>query len=138
MLLQPTSPFTRPLDYEKATELMMERKANAVVGMRETDVKSVFVGTIDDAGRIGDIVDRIRNLPTHRRQDFPKEYTANGAVFLFKWEFFKQYGKVYQDSLNTYGYMMDPYYSVDIDELIDLQWADFLIERGFVDMSYWR
>ncbi len=45
MLLEPSSPFARPEHFDEAVELFAMRKASLVVGMRETEVASVFVGT---------------------------------------------------------------------------------------------
>ena len=73
-----------------------------------------------------------------RRQDMSPEYTMNAALYLFKWSLFKEHKSVYVDRDKTYGYVMDRYHSVEIDEPIDLHWAEFLVDKGYVDMSYWR
>lgn len=138
MLLEPSSPFTRPVDYDNAVELMLERDANLVVGMREVPVNSVYVGALDEHGRITQIIDQLQERPAHQRQDTAREYTMNGGLYLFKWSFFKEHRAIYQDREKSYGYVMDRHYSVEIDEPEDLHWCQFLVERGYVDMAYWR
>ena len=138
MLLEPSSPFARADDYDGAVELMQERDANAVVGLRKTEVNSAVVGTMDQQGRIPDLIDRLLDLKKQRRQDFPSEYTPNGALYLFKWDFFKQHQTIYQDRNGTFGYPMDRIHSLEIDEKIDLLWAEFLVDQGHLDLSDWR
>ena len=138
MLLEPSSPFARHIDYDNAVEIMIERDANVVVGMREMEINSVFVGPMDEQGRITQIIDEMRDMQVMRRQDTPREYTMNGALYLFKWEFFKEHRTIYKDRERTFGYVMDRCYSIEIDEMIDLHWAEFLVQNGYIDMSYWR
>ena len=138
MLLEPTTPFTRPSDYDNAIELMRERGANVVVGVRPVEVNSVFVGPLDERGRITSIVDKMLAQPAERRQDVAQEYTMNGALYLFGWDFFRAHRNIYCDRERTYGYVMEREYSVEIDSFADLHWAEFLVQHGHVDLSYWR
>lgn len=138
MLLEPTSPFATHYHYEKAIEMMIEKEANVVVGMREVTINSIFQGSMDKEARIGDIIDRMANRRKLRRQDVPQEYTMNGAFYLLKWDFFKEHRQRYCDRDNTYGLVMKPEYSLEIDEMMDCEYARFLVERGYVDISYWR
>lgn len=138
MLLEPSSPFATQYDYEKAVEMMVENNANVVVGMREVKTNSIFQGPMDEKGRISSIVDKLMDLRRLRRQDVPQEYTMNGALYLLKWDFFKKHRQRYCDRKNTYGLVMKPEYSVEIDEMIDLEYARFLVEKGYVDISYWK
>ena len=72
MLLEPSSPFATAQDYDQAIELMQSRDANVVVGMRETEVHSTFVGELDPDLRITQIIDQIGRreaLQWHRACD---------------------------------------------------------------------
>ena len=138
MLLEPSSPFARPFDYDNAVDLMLEQNANVVLGVREMEVNSAFVTSMDERLGIGQLIDQMLDRQDVRRQDFPKEYTINGALYLFKWDHFKQHMTLYHDRDNSYGYYMDRLYSIEIDEMIDLHWAEFLVKNGYIDMSYWQ
>ena len=138
MLLEPSSPLTLSTDYDNAVEIMVKNGANLVVGMRETEVNSVFVGSLDEEARITQIIDQMKGLQTMRRQDMNKEYTMNGGLYLFKWDFFRQHRTIYQDREKSFGYVMDRHHSIEIDEMIDLQWVEFLVNNGYVDMNAWR
>lgn len=137
MLLEPSSPFTRPSDLDAAVDLMNAKSAAAVVGMRKMEVSSTFVGRMDDEGRIAEIVDKIQSLTSVQRQASEPEFTMNGALYLFRWDYFREYRNIYADRLRTFGLVMPDAYSVEIDELRDLNFAEFLVEKGQVDLSHW-
>jgi CMP-N-acetylneuraminic acid synthetase len=137
MLLEPSAPFATWVDFDNAVEMMLDRDASAVIGMREMEINSVFVGELDEAGRMTQVIDQMKKRYL-RRQDTRPEYTMNGALYLFKWDLFKEHHTMYVDRENTYGYVMDRYHSIEIDEPIDLQWARFLVDKGYIDLSYWK
>jgi CMP-N,N'-diacetyllegionaminic acid synthase len=138
MLLEPSAPFARARDYDSAVEMMIAKDADVVVGIRPTDVNSTFVGPLDEQGRITSIVDKMRSRSTARRQDLPQEYTMNAALYIFKWDHFKKHRNIYANRDTTYGYVMPPEYSVEIDTLMDLRRAEFFVEKGYVDLSNWK
>jgi CMP-N,N'-diacetyllegionaminic acid synthase len=138
MLLEPSAPFARAPDYDRAVEVMQERRANAVVGVRKVEPNSTFVGPLDERGRISSIIDKMHEHYKARRQDLPQEYTMNGALYLFRWGYFEQHRNIYHDREATYGHVMEPEYSVEIDSMLDLRWAEFLVENKYVDLTYWN
>lgn len=138
MLLEPSSPFATHHDYEKSIEMMMATDATVVLGMREVPINSVFQGPMDAEMRLSGIVRNIMGFSRLRRQDVAQEYTMNGALYLMKWSAFKKDRTRYGDPDHTYGLQMKREYSVEIDEMADYEYAQFLVERGRVDMSYWK
>lgn len=138
MLLEPASPFARPGDYDAAVEMMLARDAEVVVSVRPVEVSSVFVGPLDEEGRIASIVEKMQALRSARRQDLPQEYTMNAALYLFRWGYFKEHRNIYFSGEKAYGYVMPSEYSVEIDTPADLARAEFLVEKGYVDLAYWK
>jgi CMP-N-acetylneuraminic acid synthetase len=138
MLLEPSSPFARPEHFDQAIELFVARKASLVVGMRETEVASVFVGTLGEDGSIGGIVEKMLRTPAQRRQDQPPEVTMNGALYLIGWEAMRKHRKVYADPSASYGILMDRLHSIEIESAADLAYASYVIEHGMLDASPWR
>ena len=134
MLLEPSSPFARSVDYDRAVEIMVRNDANIVVGMREMEMDTSFIGPIDNNGCIYRIIDQIQSRNASRRQDAEAEFTVNGALYLFRWDFFKKHGSFYADGKKCFGYVMDRYRSIEIDEMIDLQWARFLVQNEYIDL----
>lgn len=140
MLLEPSSPFARAADYDRAVEMMLERGANAVVGVRRTEVSTTACGPLDAAGRLSAIVDKLHaaRAQAGARQTLPQEYTMNGALYLVRWDYFRRHQWIYQDRDGVYGVVMDRYHSVEIDEPADLAWAEFVVEKGYVPLDPWR
>ena len=138
MLLEPAAPFTRAVDYDNAVELMRSRDAAVVVGVMPVAVNSLFVGPLDQQGRLSSVVAKMNAWQAQGRPSLQPEYTMNAALYLFRWDHFRRHGKIYCDVDGTYGYVMDPGYSLEIDNPIDLHEAQFRIESGVVDMEYWR
>lgn len=137
MLLEPSSPFARGADYDAAVEMMIEREANAVVGVRKAETSTTVVGPLGPLGELIAIVDKMRASRERigQRQTLGPEYTMNGALYLFQWDYFKRHQWIYHD--RVYGYEMDRFHSVEIDEPIDLLWAEFLVNQGYVSLSDW-
>lgn len=138
MLLEPSSPFGTHEDYDKAVEMMERTAANVVLGMREVAVNSVFQGPIDAEMRVSGIVRNIMNISGLRRQDVPQEYTMNGALYLIRWGALAAHRSRYDDPEHTYGLPMKREYSIEVDEKLDLEFAQFLVSNCHVDMAYWR
>lgn len=140
MLLEPSSPFARAGDYDAAVDLMMRHDASAVVGVRPVDASTTVIGPLDADGRISAIVDKMHaaRTQTGRRQTLDREFTMNGALYLFRWDYFKRHQWIYHDREKVFGYPMDSFHSVEIDEPIHLLWAEFLVSRGHISLADWR
>jgi CMP-N,N'-diacetyllegionaminic acid synthase len=138
MLLEPSSPFARPDHFDQAVELFAARQAGLVVGMRETEVSSAFVGPLGSDGSIGAIVDKMLKTPALRRQDQPLEVTMNGALYLIGWDAMRKHRKIYADPAASYGVLMDRLHSIEIETAADLAYASYVVEHGMLDSSPWR
>lgn len=138
MLLEPSSPFARADHYDAAVELFLKRNADLVVGVRETDIASVFVGPMGDDGSIEPIVSRLIERSKLRRQDQAPEVTMNGALYLIRWQTMKDMKRIYSNPGGTYGLLMDRLHSIEIETLDDLAYANHVIQQGLLDRSPWQ
>jgi len=138
MLLEPSSPFARPDHYDAAVDPLMARHAGLVVGVRATEVASIFVGPLGGDGSIGTIVDKMLTTPALRRQDQPQEVTMNGALYLIGWDTMRRHRKIYADPAASYGILMDRLHSIEIETAADLAYASYVVEHGVLDTSPWR
>ena len=62
-----------------------------------------------------------------RRQDLPKVYTPNGAIYVSTPEILRKYKSFYCSK--TIPYIMPPERSVDIDNEIDFMLAELLMRK---------
>jgi hypothetical protein len=122
MILQPTSPLRTSEDIKKAFELMKEKKANAVISLCDVDHSPVYTGQVPEDLKIDGF---IKKGISYRRQELPKYYRLNGAIYLSKVEYFIKYQDLYRE--NCYAYIMDKSRSIDIDDEVDFELAEFYI-----------
>ncbi|MEE2705165.1 MAG: acylneuraminate cytidylyltransferase family protein [Pseudomonadota bacterium] len=137
MLLEPSSPFATNDHYTKAIELFIEKKASLVLGVREIEIPSVFASKIEDNNSISDLVEKIGDLNSSRRQDQKPEVTPNGALYLISWEEFKKTQKIYSNPKRSYGLLMSRLNSIEIETSEDLAYARFLVSNDYLDINDW-
>jgi len=71
------------------------------------------------------------------RQNMALNYTPNGCLYLFSKEHFVNNRKIYSPTSKSYAHIMPEPYSVEIDEPIDLEWANFLYESKLINFEFW-
>jgi len=138
MVLEPSSPFARGEDYDRAIELFERVDASCVLGMRETEVNSMFVGPLADDGKVDQIIQGFAGVGDLRRQAFQPEYTMNGSLYLVDWNVMRTTGSIYGAPNRTYGYKMDRLHSIEIETIYDLKMAESCVHEGLLDMTDWQ
>lgn len=125
VLLQPTSPLRNAEHIDEAIELLLEKKADAIVSVCEMDHSPLWSNTLPKDGNMNTFLrDEIKNK---RSQDFEQFYRLNGAVYICKTETLLAQKSFFIES-NIFAYIMDKKSSVDIDEAIDFLFAKTIIE----------
>lgn len=138
LLLEPSTPFATASDYDQAIELMQSKQATMVVGMVPHKTNRVFVGEMSDDGNLTPIIQQMQSLQRLDRQALRPNFTMNGGFYLLNWNHFLKIGRRYADPDRSYGVIMDEFHSIEIDEPIDLAWAQFLIDQGHVNPAPWQ
>lgn len=125
-LLQCTSPFRTTQDIDKAIELLFENQSfDGVVSVEETDDNPYWSNVIEKNGNLKYFIPEGKNIT--RRQDLPKVYKNNGAVYLIKTEVFLK-EKTFETE-NIMAYIMGKENSIDIDTNLDFKFAEFLMKE---------
>lgn len=132
LLLQPTSPLRSAADIQEAVSLFVEKKANAVVSVCESEHPPQWFGLLDSSLSLEGFLDsRFAEL---RRQDLPKYYRMNGAVYIVDIDFLMDMVGICVPG--CYAYVMPISRSVDVDTLEDFAYAEYILnyycakERG--------
>lgn len=108
-LLQPTSPLRTAADIDEAFEIFQAKKADSVLSVSPYEHPIQWALEVRDGGRI---LPR-ENQVAARRQEMIEYCRPNGAIYLFRTDFFKiSTGYIGE---NSYGYIMPPEKSMDID-----------------------
>jgi len=123
MLAQATSPLRPAEDMSRAIELLFEKSADAVVSVTPVEEHPFAMKRMDEDGRMTDYVGQ--ENPVNRRQDLPPLYVLNGAIYLVRRDVLLREETFYTDC--TYGLIMPPERSIDVDTAWDLYLADLIL-----------
>lgn len=125
LLLQNTSPFRRVEDVKCAMQLYRE-DVDMVVSVRE--IVSPYYNSFEEENGF---LRQISNGEVYvRRQDTPKTYEYNGAVYLINYESLKRCS--IGEFKRCVKYVMDDLHSVDLDTMLDWKYAEFIIKERLV------
>ncbi len=127
-LLLPTCPFKDGLDIQAGFDLLTE-DVDTVISVTEYSFPPHFQVSFKD-GLNELTLSEALNSGNTRSQDQPKAYHPNGAFYLSWWEAFQQNQSFFRGTVA--GVAMSALKSVDIDEERDFQYAQFLIDGGYV------
>jgi N-acylneuraminate cytidylyltransferase len=121
ILLQPTSPFRTAMHIKGAIELF-DKVCDMVVSVRETNANPYYV--LKEENEEG-WLEKSKPGDFTRRQDCPKVYEVNGAIYVMHAEVLKE--KPIGKFQKVRKYLMDEHASMDIDTKLDWQLAEFVL-----------
>lgn len=127
LLLQNTSPFRRAEHVKEAMKLYSSN-IDMVVSVTESKTNPYY--NCFEENEEGFLKRTIENSNFIRRQDAPVTYEYNGAIYVINAEQLKKMslGKF----TRRVKYVMDELHSVDLDNMIDWNFAEFLIKENLV------
>lgn len=115
IILQPTSPLRTALDIDAAFDIMVSSGAPSCVSVCEVDETPYWMFSLGDNGQL----ERLIELPCdiHRRQDLPKSYKLNGAIYIVGVNTLRKTKSFTSDQ--TVAYTMDRGVSIDVDTRLE-------------------
>ncbi|MDK2820357.1 MAG: hypothetical protein PWP31_322 [Clostridia bacterium] len=123
VLLQPTSPLRTVEDIDGCIEKCIGRNASACVSVTKPDKSPYWMYVLDSKDLMNPLI-KSNNIPG-RRQDLPKVYALNGAVYVGKSDYLIK-NKSFLTK-ETIGYIMPQNRSIDIDSEEDLMFCELLL-----------
>lgn len=124
LLLQPTSPLRTCDDIDNVFKFCFDKKASSVVSVCEVEQHPNKMYTLNDSYKLSSLLSN--HSEQERRQDLPRVFTTNGAIYLVNIAWFKK-RKKYIDH-DTIGYEMPLERSIDIDTLNDWYIAENILK----------
>jgi N-acylneuraminate cytidylyltransferase len=124
VLLQVTSPLRKDQDVNDALALW-SCSIDMVVSVKETDSNPYYVLFEEDEKGF---LKKSKEGNFTRRQDCPKVYEYNGAIYLINADAFKERG--FQGLQRIVKYVMTKEESLDIDDEVDFYLAQFMLEKN--------
>jgi CMP-N-acetylneuraminic acid synthetase len=128
MCLQPTVPFRKPAHIDEAIGAFFSTGADSLISLKSQDYPPWWMFSLQN-GRIHPAFDykpgvNVFNL---ERQEFPKVYRPNGAIYLTWTESLIRHHRLVNPDDCTY-YVMQDVDSVDIDTFGDFAAAEAMLE----------
>ncbi|HMK46241.1 MAG TPA: acylneuraminate cytidylyltransferase family protein [Methanocella sp.] len=127
LIIEPTSPLRRPEDVEAAARLLIESGADSVVAVSPLNSKShprKLLTVKDD--KLGFYLEGGNEIKG-RQQLHGGLYWRNGVCYALTRECLMEKGAIITD--NTLPYIINREI-VNVDEPLELEWAEFLMQRG--------
>jgi CMP-N,N'-diacetyllegionaminic acid synthase len=128
-ILQPTSPYRTAEDIARSYDLFREKEANAVISVAACTHSPAWTNTLGPGGSMEAFV--ASSHVNMRSQELPAYYRLNGAIYWYKAGIVRECKTTFPKT-RIYAYEMDELRSLDIDTLLDFEYAGFLLERGRV------
>lgn len=123
VLLQPTSPMRTVEDIDGCIQQCIINELPACISVTEAQQSPYWMYKLDEDMRLNPLVQYDGEV--NRRQDLPKVYVLNGAVYVAKSEFIIE-NKSFLTK-ESVGYRMPAENSVDIDTEMDFAYCEWLI-----------
>lgn len=115
MLLQPTSPLRTTEDINAAIQMLLKSDATALISVYEAQHHPLKAFTANEKGYLNGLVNN--EFPFLPRQELPKAFYPNGAIYLIKTEVFLETNRLFTDK--TIAFEMSAEKSIDIDNFED-------------------
>ncbi|MBK8954391.1 MAG: acylneuraminate cytidylyltransferase family protein [Saprospiraceae bacterium] len=126
VIIQPSSPFTKGEDIDATIRRLLELKTDCAVSVREVqfDLHPSKFKYIRDGKLLPYFEDTGDHMARHL---LDKIYVRNGSVYMSSIELIRS-RKLLNDSCAAY--VMPPERSIDINDLLDLEFAEFLLQKN--------
>ncbi len=124
VLLQPTSPLRTYEDIDNAIELIAEKNESSLVSVCEVDENPILMRTIENDTLKSILQFNGDNL---RRQDLPKYYIFNGALYINTVEMILSLNAFIDEK--SIPFIMERGKSIDIDNILDAKLAQYILEE---------
>ena len=135
LLLEPTSPLVTGIDIRSAAKHMLQARADMIISVCKASPDVATIGRLGkDLSMKNFLPEEVRICP---RQQRPEYHYLNSAIYMGKWEIFKEKKDYYEQ--NVIAYVMPPESSVHIDDMGDWRLAEYFLSKRYKRrLSRWR
>lgn len=125
-LLQPTSPLRTEVHIDEAIEFFFEKRADSVIGITEASHPIEWACELSPKGTMDKFFDSLNDMGDKFQDN--KQFMINGAIYFISTDKLLKTNSIIQKQ-NSFGFIMDRKYSVDIDHQIDFDYAEFISNK---------
>jgi CMP-N,N'-diacetyllegionaminic acid synthase len=131
ILLQPTSPLRNSTDIDSAFEEFYKKDATALISVYEPEHTPFKSFKLNKDGFLEGLVDN--NSPFMRRQDLPRAFMPNGAIYIIYVDEYKKSGSLFTN--RTLPFVMSLDKSADVDNISDIARIEEILKLNFFSSS---
>ena len=117
ILLQPTSPLRTSKDIDFAFEKLQNSEATSLISVCELEHHPYKSFKVDEKGYLQGIINN--NYPFYPRQELPKTYRANGAIYIIEVSAFLKKNTLLTNKTTHFEMTIES--SLDIDTFDDIK-----------------
>jgi CMP-N,N'-diacetyllegionaminic acid synthase len=126
IMLQPTSPLRTSKHIDEAVKFLEDMQADGVISVTETNHPIQWCNTLPESKEMKGFIDNIN--ASSQSQQFEKKFCLNGAIYITSIK------RMQEEESHMYGssmfaYVMEAYDSIDIDNSIDFEMAEFFFSK---------
>lgn len=125
VLLQPTSPLRISDDIDGAIRLLFLKKAMGIISVCEAEPHPYWANILPDDRNMSNFLKP--EVVNKNRQELPKLYRLNGAVYLGYCDYIKMQKSFFGN--DTFAYIMPKERSIDIDSIFDFEIAEYFLSK---------
>ncbi|MGB2870888.1 cytidylyltransferase domain-containing protein [Psychrobacillus psychrotolerans] len=125
VLLQPTSPLRIAEDIDGCLENLTETNSAACVSVTESNTSPFWMYTLSEKKIIQPLIKQDELIML--RQELPKVFALNGAVYVAKIEWIKRSRSFLTEETSAYNMPQSRSYDIDTED--DFLWCDLLMKN---------
>ena len=127
VVLQPTSPIRDSKDIDKAIKLYYLKKADSVLSCCESSLAPFTLMNLNKNNKM--MISKNKKLKKiMNRQEINPYYTPNGSIYVLNLKNLIKYKSYFSNK--SFAHLMSKEKSVDINDLSDLRYAEFLMKSN--------
>lgn len=127
VLLQPTSPLRGFEEIDNALFQLNNGNVQGCVSVCECEHSPMWSNTLPESMLMGGFIKS--EISSKRSQELPTYYRLNGAIYAYRVSYLNKYkSRFYSDEIKAN--IMPACKSIDIDNKIDFQFAEFLMKQA--------
>jgi len=130
LTMQVTNPFRKIKDLDEAYDYLNSGRYDSIVSLNAANEHPYRMRKKTGEDEFGFLASQ--NEVYAQRQDLPEMFSFNGTIFLNKREVFDHYHHF--ESGRIKYMILDKLSGIDIDDLFDFNFAEFVMERGYYEV----
>lgn len=127
VLLQPTSPLRTFQDIKSAIDIVKTTNIKSLVSVNESEESPYWMYKMNSSNVLSPVIENGKSIS--RRQDLPKSYTINGAIYIAHVDYLLTNRSFI--GAESVGYVMRKENSLDIDTADDFKKVETILESVY-------